>query len=223
MFIRGVHGGLGPRGSIQCPRCTSAVVQSVVSVSASQLGECSVEVVVAVLNRLPAHLGFQVPVSVWPPRLIDSGPVFRLLARSVPPPPPPPGAFRPARPGLTMLYTRCLVGLMAATVVSMPAHYALPAGAKLAAGCATMPGEFAVSDFTTYTGPYNQTTLHFAYSDRETGIETTCERNSTSKPSRAAPSLASRYACDNANVEFIYQTNTGIKGLTVIEAACPDR
>lgn len=122
-----------------------------------------------------------------------------------------------------MFYTHCLVGLMAATVVSMPANYALPAGMKLAAGCTATPGEFTVSDFNIYTDPRNQTTLRFSYSDKETGIDTRCVRNSTSKPSNTTPSLASRYACDNGNVEFIYQTDTGIKGLTVIEAACPDR
>ena len=122
-----------------------------------------------------------------------------------------------------MLYTRYLIGLMVGTVVSMPANYALPTDVKLAAGCTAMPGEFAVSDFSMYTDPYNRTSLQFDYSDEETGINTRCARNSTSKPSNTTPSLASRYACDNANVEFIYQTDTGIKGLTVIEAACPDR
>ena len=45
-----------------------------------------------------------------------------------------------------MLYNHYLIGLIAGTVVSMPANYALPTNVKLAAGCTAMPGEFAVSD-----------------------------------------------------------------------------
>ncbi|KAK7952156.1 uncharacterized protein PG986_007884 [Apiospora aurea] len=119
-----------------------------------------------------------------------------------------------------MLFSVAFVGLMASTVASTPLKYEIPASMKVSADC-NMPSEYTVSDFSAYTDRSNQTTVSFAYVDPATGINTHCERNPSSKPHNTNPSLASRYACDDANVEFIYQT-TGVAGLTVIEAACPE-
>ncbi|KAK8048856.1 hypothetical protein PG994_010586 [Apiospora phragmitis] len=118
-----------------------------------------------------------------------------------------------------MLFSVAFVGLMASTVASTPLKYKIPANMKVAADC-TMPSEYTVSNFSAYTDRSNQTTVSFTYADTATGISTHCERNPASKPHNTNPSLASRYACDDANVEFIYQA-TGVAGLTVIEAACP--
>ncbi|KAK6842402.1 hypothetical protein PG995_001436 [Apiospora arundinis] len=118
-----------------------------------------------------------------------------------------------------MLFSVALVGLLANTAASTPLKYKMPANMKIAADC-TMPAEYTVDGFSVYTDSSNQTTVSFAYTDSATGINTRCERNPASKPHNTNPGLASRYACDDANVEFIYQT-TGVAGLTVIEAACP--
>ncbi|KAK7924900.1 hypothetical protein PG985_006954 [Apiospora marii] len=117
-----------------------------------------------------------------------------------------------------MLSSFALVGLMASMAASTPLKYKIPATMKVAAGC-TMPSEYTVSEFSSSTDRSNQTTVSFAYVDSATGINTRCERNPSSKPHNTNPSLASRYACDDANVEFIYQTG-GVAGLTVVEAAC---
>ncbi|KAK8125480.1 uncharacterized protein PG998_001239 [Apiospora kogelbergensis] len=118
-----------------------------------------------------------------------------------------------------MLFSAALVGLMASAVASTPLKYKMPANMKVAADC-VMPAEYSISSFSVYTDNTNQTTVSFAYVDSATGINTRCERDTASKPHSTNPGLASRYACDDANVEFIYQT-TGVAGLTVIEAACP--
>lgn len=120
-----------------------------------------------------------------------------------------------------MLSSFALVGLVVSMAASTPLKYKIPANMKVAADC-TMPSEYTVSDFSSYTNRSNQTTVSFAYVDSATGINTRCARSPSSKPHNTNPSLASRYACDNANVEFIYQT-AGVAGLTVVEAACPGR
>ena len=120
-----------------------------------------------------------------------------------------------------MLFSVALVGLMASAVASTPLKYKMPANLKVAADCVT-PSEYSVSGFSVYTDRSNQTTVSFAYADSATGINTRCERNPASKPHNTNPGLASRYACNDANVGFIYQT-TGVAGLTVIEAACPSK
>lgn len=92
---------------------------------------------------------------------------------------------------------------------------------KISADCKT-PGDYVITDFYTLGNPVdgskNQT--WFQFTDAETGIDTCCQKNSTSKSSTADnPDLNPRFPCDNAYVEFIYEPT----GLTVIEAACPGR
>ncbi|KAK7969532.1 hypothetical protein PG988_008605 [Apiospora saccharicola] len=118
-----------------------------------------------------------------------------------------------------MLSSFALAGMMASLVASTPLKYKIPASMKVAADC-TMPSGYTVSRFSSFTDKSNQTTVSFDYVDSATGINTHCERSPSSKPHNTNPNLASRYACDDANVEFIYQT-TGVAGLTVVEAACP--
>ncbi|KAI3329105.1 hypothetical protein HD806DRAFT_272454 [Xylariaceae sp. AK1471] len=109
--------------------------------------------------------------------------------------------------------------LMAAVSASKTLHYTVPKIFKAAASNCTMPADYVVTNFTTYTDKKDASlnTVCFGFIDTDTHITTTCERNSTSKPS--GPSK-NRYGCDNANVAFIYQT-TGVAGLTLAETACP--
>ncbi|KAK7755248.1 hypothetical protein SLS62_002753 [Diatrype stigma] len=115
-----------------------------------------------------------------------------------------------------------VLGLMVGAVTSRTFKYALPANVEAMAGC-IFPGEFEVSDFTTYTDFLDSTknTTSFHYSDVDTGIDTSCQHNSTSTP--ISSGAAQRWACDNANVEFIYQTTSGVAGLTILEKACLQR
>ncbi|GAP86144.1 putative brucei -specific protein [Rosellinia necatrix] len=113
-----------------------------------------------------------------------------------------------------------LSGLVAATSASQALHYAVPSSFKAAASNCTLPAVYVVTDFTTYTDKEddNLNTVSFEFSDPDTKINTTCQRNSTSSP--GGPSK-NRYTCNNDNVAFIYQT-TGVAGLTVAERACPN-
>ncbi|KAI1132119.1 alpha/beta-hydrolase [Nemania abortiva] len=112
-----------------------------------------------------------------------------------------------------------LISLMAvAASASKALHYTVPSSFKAAASNCTLPSEFVVTNFTTYTDKTDnsQNTVCFQYSDPDTKIQTTCQRNSTTTGS--GPSK-NRYGCDNAKIAFIYQT-TGIAGLTITERAC---
>jgi len=112
-----------------------------------------------------------------------------------------------------------LFGLVAAASASRALHYAVPSVLKAAASNCTLPGEFVVTDFTTYKGKTKNTTssVCFGFLDPDTQIKTTCERNETSIPSGPSKNV---YKCDNPYVSFVYQT-TGIAGLTLIEKVCP--
>ncbi|KAI5866617.1 alpha/beta-hydrolase [Durotheca rogersii] len=110
-----------------------------------------------------------------------------------------------------------LLSLMAGLASSRALKYTVPM-ALSAADC-TFPALYEVADFTIHTGVDNSTasTISFRFADVDTGIDTRCERNSTSKPNIPG---SNRWPCDHPDVAFIYQT-TGIAGLTMIEAACP--
>jgi hypothetical protein len=114
----------------------------------------------------------------------------------------------------------CVVfSLMAAAAASKTLHYTVPKIFKAAASNCTMPADYVVTNFTTYTDKKDASlnTVSFGFIDADTHIQTTCQRNSTSTPS--GPSK-NRYGCDSNNVAFIYQT-TGVAGLTLTEKACP--
>ncbi|KAJ8127319.1 hypothetical protein O1611_g6317 [Lasiodiplodia mahajangana] len=111
-----------------------------------------------------------------------------------------------------------LYSVMAVASASKALHYTVPSSFKAAASNCTLPAEFVVTNFTTFTDKADNSlnTVCFQYNDPDTKIQTTCHHNSTSTAS--GPSK-NRYTCDNANIAFIYQT-TGIAGLTVTERAC---
>ncbi|KAI1828634.1 hypothetical protein F4861DRAFT_535052 [Xylaria intraflava] len=112
------------------------------------------------------------------------------------------------------------LGLMAATSTAAKAlHYTIPSSFKAVASNCTLPAEFVVANFATYTdnGNGSSNTVSFEFIDAGTNIQTTCCRNSTSKPSGPG---GNRYACDDPSIAFIYQT-TGIAGLTLVERVCP--
>ncbi|KAJ3568012.1 hypothetical protein NPX13_g6568 [Xylaria arbuscula] len=113
-----------------------------------------------------------------------------------------------------------LVSLTAAASASKAFHYTVPTSFKAAAASnCTLPAEFTVTDFTYSTDNANDTlgTVNFKFSDPDTKIEATCQRTPDSTSSGPSSNI---YACNNANIAFIYQT-TGIAGLTLIEKACP--
>ncbi|KAI0972489.1 hypothetical protein F4678DRAFT_41034 [Xylaria arbuscula] len=108
-----------------------------------------------------------------------------------------------------------LFGLAAVASATVPSNFR----AAAAASNCTLPADFIVTNFTTFTHKKNdtQSTVSFQYSDPATKIHTTCQRNSTSIPSGPSKNI---FQCGNANIAFIYQT-TGVAGLTVTELACP--
>ena len=111
-----------------------------------------------------------------------------------------------------------VLGLMAAVVASRTLKYAVPDNIQLAADC-ILPGSFEISDLEIYTDLEDETksTKSFHFVNQDTNIDTQCHQNSTSKPTSAG--AAERWPCDDAKVQFIYQT-TGLVGLTVIEKTC---
>ncbi|KAI1202068.1 hypothetical protein F5X97DRAFT_287915 [Nemania serpens] len=111
-----------------------------------------------------------------------------------------------------------LFSLMAAASASKALHYTVPSSFKAVAKNCSMPAEFTVTNFTTYTDTKDNSsdTVSFDFNDPDTQIRTTCQRNSTSIPS--GPSK-NKYACNNTDISFIYQT-TGVAGLTLVEKAC---
>ncbi|ETS87630.1 hypothetical protein PFICI_01458 [Pestalotiopsis fici W106-1] len=116
-----------------------------------------------------------------------------------------------------MRYSTLVVGLLAEIASS-----AFVAPVELAASACTLPSEFTIKSFTTFSEQTNGTydSISFHFTDAGTGIDTSCEQNSTSVSTSPNGGTA-RYYCDDENVQFIYQT-TGIVGLTMIEKACPD-
>ena len=91
----------------------------------------------------------------------------------------------------------------------------------LATASCKLPEGFLVKNFQAWTparGNNASSTVQFGYADNSTSIQTSCRYNSTS-PNVGKPGLASRYACDDPLVEFIWNNGT----LTVIETACPGK
>jgi hypothetical protein len=113
-----------------------------------------------------------------------------------------------------------LFSLIAAASASKALHYTVPSSFKAAAAASncTLPAEFVVTNFTTYTDKQDKSlgTVSFQFSDPDTKIQAKCQRNSTSTGSGPG---RNRYGCDNVKIAFIYQT-TGIAGLTITERAC---
>ncbi|KAI0203991.1 alpha/beta-hydrolase [Astrocystis sublimbata] len=111
-----------------------------------------------------------------------------------------------------------LFSLAAVASASKALHYTVPNNFKALASNCTLPADFVVSNLTTFTDAKSNSTntVSFTFSDPDTEIHTTCQRNATSIPSGPGKN---KYACDSDGVSFIYQT-TGIAGLTVIERAC---
>ncbi|KAI0540676.1 alpha/beta-hydrolase [Xylaria digitata] len=110
-----------------------------------------------------------------------------------------------------------LFSLVVAASASKPI-YTVPNHLKAVASNCTLPAEFVVTNFTTSTNKNGTLdTVCFQFSDPDTEIQTTCQRNSTPTPSGPSKNI---YRCDNVNIAFIYQT-TGIAGLTLTEKACP--
>ncbi|KAL7629434.1 hypothetical protein AAE478_000954 [Parahypoxylon ruwenzoriense] len=110
-----------------------------------------------------------------------------------------------------------LLSLAAGLASSKTLNYAVPS--TLEAVACTYPAAYEVANFTMSTEGSNGTisSISFHFTDADTGIDTQCGRNSTSKPSSLG---ANRWPCDDANVSFIYQM-TWITGLNMIEVACP--
>ncbi|KAK4162158.1 hypothetical protein QBC43DRAFT_322488 [Cladorrhinum sp. PSN259] len=88
-----------------------------------------------------------------------------------------------------------------------------------------MPEDFTVQNFIVWSPAADNTNkaiINFQYTDNGTGIATPCHYNSTSV-NVAPEGLTERYACDDANVQLIWQSQVGTNGsLTMIERACPN-
>ena len=114
-----------------------------------------------------------------------------------------------------------VLGLMAAAVTSRTLKYAVPEDVQLTADC-TLPGEFDISDLeiSTDTADSAKNTTSFHFVDADTGIDTNCRQGSEAAQPPPSPGAAQRWPCDDDRVEFIYQTTTGVPGLTVIEKTC---
>ncbi|KAI1398730.1 hypothetical protein F4819DRAFT_467607 [Hypoxylon fuscum] len=112
-----------------------------------------------------------------------------------------------------------LLSLLAGQTASKALKYVVPA--TLAATDCTYPANFTVTNFTTYTDSVdiakNYTSFHYA--DVGTGIDTFCNRNSSSKPSTIGS--GNQWPCDNQDVTFIYQPTGWNVALTLAEIACP--
>lgn len=114
------------------------------------------------------------------------------------------------------------VSLLAAlpAVLALPT-YTIPRAFTrfLVADACTYPEGYEIQNFQTFTPTAGNSTtadISFSFHDKDTNIQTSCQRNSTSK-NVGKPDLTARYACDNTIVEFIWQRET----LTMIETACP--
>jgi hypothetical protein len=119
---------------------------------------------------------------------------------------------------------------LALMVAALPAAFAFPSykipialsrvlSANSADTACTYPEGFEIQNFQTLTptgGNGSTVDIHFGFFDESTNIQTTCQRNATSK-NVAKPDLAARWACDNSLVEFIWQSPK----LTLVEVACP--
>lgn len=83
----------------------------------------------------------------------------------------------------------------------------------------TLPKKFLVRAVVLWTPASNNKrseTFDFWYTNNGTSIDTMCHYNSTSV-NVGPKGSTERYACENGNVEFIWERGT----LTLIEKACP--
>ncbi|KAK3995360.1 hypothetical protein QBC44DRAFT_320194 [Cladorrhinum sp. PSN332] len=88
-----------------------------------------------------------------------------------------------------------------------------------------MPEDFTVQNLVLWLPAADNTNkgiINFQYTNNGTGIDSPCHYNSTSV-NVAPEGLTERYACDDTNVQFIWQSQVGTNGsLTLIEKACPN-
>ncbi|OAA80029.1 hypothetical protein LEL_03515 [Akanthomyces lecanii RCEF 1005] len=112
---------------------------------------------------------------------------------------------------------------VAALPVAASAYTAHPMLLKAAEqqGC-SWPNQFKIRNFVGQTNGTadapSPSCFTFGYADAVTGVETTCQLNSTSK-STTPEGLTPRFACENRDVKFIWvQANSQ---LTIVERACP--
>ncbi|KAI1263017.1 hypothetical protein F5Y18DRAFT_139863 [Xylariaceae sp. FL1019] len=111
------------------------------------------------------------------------------------------------------------LAVTATTVAAKFLHYTVPAVLAESASDCVLPADFVVTDFqATFKSNNSIDTVSFGFQDTDTGIDTVCNRNSTSVPTGVSKN---QYKCDDATVGFVYQTSwTGITGLTLVERAC---
>ena len=87
-----------------------------------------------------------------------------------------------------------------------------------------MPEDFTVDNLVIWSPAadnQNKAIINFNYADVGTGISTACHYNWTSVNVGPVGSTE-RWACDDGNVQFIWQSQVGTNGsLTLIEKACP--
>lgn len=83
-----------------------------------------------------------------------------------------------------------------------------------------LPAGFTVQDFKARSNDTGNTlqAFDFKYADQETGVNTLCHFNETSK-STTPDTLTPRFACENSDVKFIWQDDKG--SLTLVERICP--
>ncbi|OHE97802.1 hypothetical protein CORC01_06837 [Colletotrichum orchidophilum] len=81
-----------------------------------------------------------------------------------------------------------------------------------------LPDDFQIQNFSAESPDGGKTTdsLDFTFNDDSTILNTQCHLNASSAPV-SGDGRTPRYACDNTNVQFIWQNST----ITVIEKVCP--
>ena len=120
-----------------------------------------------------------------------------------------------------MLWIASLLATAIPLAASFPT-YAIPKAftkSFLVQASCSLPEGFEIHNFQTWTpveGNDESLVVQFGYVDNSTGINTSCQYNSTSK-NVGKPDLAPRYACDDPLAQFIWQNEI----LTMIETACP--
>lgn len=94
-------------------------------------------------------------------------------------------------------------------------------------GC-IMPASFDIRNFHVFSPQDSSKSflIQFTFNDTDTNINTNCQYNSSSVNVGPA-GLTPRWACDNRNVQFIYENGDSSTNddptLTIIEKACPDQ